>query len=113
MRVSKENGRAKVDKSMAYPSDVTEEERLFVADLFDTGSYGNRRQHGIRVLLSALFYLNRTGCQWCYLTAGFATWKTVFQLIQPDLASWRLEPDAAAFGGSTPSPYVQVSRSQF
>jgi transposase len=63
---------------MPYPSDLTDVEWLLVADLFEVGGYGHRRRHEVGHLLNAVFYLNRTGCQWRYLPSDFPPWKTVF-----------------------------------
>lgn len=39
---------------------------------------GRPREHDIRQVLNALFYLNRTGCQWRYLPKEYPKWDTVY-----------------------------------
>ena len=33
-------------------------------------------------MLNAIFYLNKTGCQWRYLPADFAPWKSVYSYFR-------------------------------
>ena len=49
---------------MPYPSDITEEQYQLVSDIFSVGLWGNRRKHSVLSLINAVFYLNKTGCQW-------------------------------------------------
>ncbi|MFN7310528.1 MAG: transposase [Vampirovibrionales bacterium] len=49
---------------MPYPSDITEEQYQLVSDIFSVGLWGNRRKHSALSLINAVFYLNKTGCQW-------------------------------------------------
>jgi putative transposase len=39
-----------------------------------------------RIILNAIFYLQRTGCQWRYLPDSFPPWKTVYHYFR----DWRL-----------------------
>ena len=48
---------------MAYSSDLTDEQYALIQDLFDVGNYGKNREHPLKELLNAVFYLNKTGCQ--------------------------------------------------
>jgi putative transposase len=41
--------------------------------------YQRQRQHDLRrAILDAIFYLLKTGCQWCMLPREFAPWQTVY-----------------------------------
>jgi len=63
---------------MAYPSDLTNQEWELIKDHFDTGNYGNRRKYSRRALVNAVFYMNKTGCQWRFLPKNYPPWKTVY-----------------------------------
>jgi putative transposase len=39
---------------------------------------GRPRTHSLRIILNAIFYIVRTGCQWRYLPSNFPPWQTVF-----------------------------------
>ena len=62
---------------MPYPSDITEEQYQLVSDIFSVGLWGNRRKHSVLSLINAVFYLNKTGCQWQWLPKDFPPYKTV------------------------------------
>ena len=62
---------------MPYKSDITEEQYHLVSDIFNVGRCGNRRKHRILDLINAVFYLNKTGCQWEFLPKEFPSYKTV------------------------------------
>ncbi|MBD3266055.1 transposase [bacterium] len=64
---------------MRYPSDLTDREWERIRHHFEyTNGYGNRRIHSIRETLNAIFYVNKTGCQWRQLPKDFSKWKTVY-----------------------------------
>ena len=63
---------------MHYPSDMTDKQWDLIKDLFDTGNYGKQRKHEKRNLINAVFYLNKTGCQWRFLPKEYPSWKTVY-----------------------------------
>ncbi len=54
-----------------YPSDLADEEweilKQLLAEL-DPYTIGRPRKSDQREILNAIFYLNKTGCQWRYLT---------------------------------------------
>lgn len=45
------------------------------------------RRHSLRDIMNAIFYINKTGCQWRMLPSGFATWQTVYYYFR----KWKLE----------------------
>ena len=63
---------------MEYPSDLKSAEWDLIAHYFDCGKYGNRRKYPIKMLVNAVFYLTKTGCQWRQLPNDFPPWKTVY-----------------------------------
>lgn len=66
---------------MKYPSDLTAQEWTLIKDHFNTGNYGNRRKYSRRKLVNAVFYINKTGCQWRFLPKTYPPWKTVYSFF--------------------------------
>ena len=57
-----------------YPSDLTDEEWEILEPILkkaDPYTTGRPRQVDLREVLNAIFYLNKTGCQWRYLPKDF------------------------------------------
>jgi transposase len=48
-----------------------------MSTLPSVGLWGNRRKHSVLSLINAVFYLNKTGCQWQWLPKDFPPYKTV------------------------------------
>jgi putative transposase len=73
---------AKLRPEQTYPSDVTDAEWAIIAPLIPetTGKgrgRGRPRTTDMRRILNALFYLDRTGCQWDYLPRDLPNRNTV------------------------------------
>ena len=63
-----------------YPDDLEDKEWEEIKHFFIT-SYekgGRPLKYSKRELLNAIFYVNRTGCQWRHLPHDFPHWKTVY-----------------------------------
>ena len=66
-------------KKMSYPSDLTDAQWEVVRPNFEyTNGYGNQRKHSIRVMINAILYVVKTGCQWRQLPNDFPYWKSVY-----------------------------------
>ena len=62
-----------------YPSDLTDEEWTILAPLVPAAKPGGRpRRVNMRQILNALFYQQRTGCQWRALPREYPPWPTVW-----------------------------------
>ena len=63
-----------------YPSDLKDEEWQEIQELFTfkQNSRGRKPKYSRRIILNAIFYILRTGCQWRYLPKDFPPWKTVY-----------------------------------
>lgn len=63
-----------------YPSDLTDQEWQEIQELFTfkKNASGRRPKYSRRIILDAIFYVLRTGCQWRYLPKDFPPWKTVY-----------------------------------
>lgn len=66
-----------------YPSDPTDEEWEIVKPILeeaDPYTTGRPREVELREVLNAIFYINKTGCQWRYLPK-LAVFAEVFSLL--------------------------------
>jgi putative transposase len=62
-----------------YPSDLTDREWEYIKTLIPPAKPGGRdRTTDMRLTVNAIFYLNRTGCQWRYLPHEYPPWQTVY-----------------------------------
>jgi putative transposase len=62
----------------SYPSDLTEEEWKILKPLIPKEKTGRRRQHDLKAILNAIFYLVRQGCTWRGLPHDFPPYRIVF-----------------------------------
>ena len=61
-----------------YPTDLTDAEWAILAPLIPGPKPGGRpREHDMREILNAIFYLLRAGCPWRMLPHEFSPWSTV------------------------------------
>lgn len=104
----------------SYPSDVTDEQwKLVEALLPDAKPGGRPRKTNLREVLNAIFYLNRSGCQWRMIPHEFPPWRTVYNYYRDwiRLAVWPellaiLRADARVAEGRDPDPSVGAVDSQ-
>ena len=61
-----------------YATDLTEAQWAHLSPLLPAPGVGRPRQHDLRVLLNAILYVLRTGCQWRMLPHDFPPWSTVY-----------------------------------
>ncbi len=62
-----------------YNSDVSDEEWPLIERFFQPqDNRGAEPIHNKRDIVNAIFYLNKTGCQWRMLPSDFPPWKTVY-----------------------------------
>jgi len=48
---------------MSYPSYLTDTKWVLIEGFFKFGEYGNQSVHEKRLLVNAVWYLTKTGCQ--------------------------------------------------
>jgi transposase len=65
-------------KEQFYPSDLTNVQWELLAPLFESSITEPSRVYAVRDVLNAIFYVNRTGCQWNFLPPNFPPWKAVY-----------------------------------
>jgi putative transposase len=106
--------------SQTYPSDLTDDEWKLLKPLIPKAKSGGRPpKHARRTILNAIFYLNRTGCQWDMLPKDFPPKSTVFDYF----SAWRrsglwerlnagLRIKVRVAAGRQPSPTAAILDSQ-
>ena len=85
-------------RAKPYPSDVTDDQWAIIAPFVATtaqvgpGSKGGRPlDYDRREIIDAIFYENRTGCQWRYLPHDFPPHETVYRYFRTWSANGTLE----------------------
>ena len=68
-----------------YPSDLTDAQWAIIEPLIPVHAVGRPRTNEMREVLNALFYLNRSGCQWDMLPHDLPAKSTVYDYF----AQWR------------------------
>ena len=68
-----------------YPSDLTAEQWAIIEPLIPVHKVGRPRTNDMREVLNAIFYLNRSGCQWDMLPHDLPARSTVYR----HFAQWR------------------------
>jgi putative transposase len=68
-----------------YPSDLTDAQWALIEPLIPAPGVGRPRTNDLRELLNAIFYLNRSGCQWDMLPHDLPAKSTVYDYF----AQWR------------------------
>lgn len=70
-------------KSKFYPSDLTDAQWNSIRPLLPKANCrGRPRQTKLRLVVSAVFFVNRTGAAWRYLPSEFPPWQTVYSYFQ-------------------------------
>ena len=68
-----------------YPSDLSDDQWAIIEPLIPVHSTGRPREVEMREVLNAIFYLNRSGCQWDMLPHDLPAKSTVYD----SFAQWR------------------------
>jgi putative transposase len=103
----------------AYPSDLTDAQWEVIQPLIPVHATGRPRTVDLREVLNAIFYLNRSGCQWDMLPHDLPAKSTVYD----DFKQWKadgtwqaildaLRPQVRVAGGHDPNPSVASIDSQ-
>lgn len=61
-----------------YPSDLTDAQWQLLVPLFAHSDTEPARRYPVRQVINAIFYVNRTGCQWNFLPDSFPPWPAVY-----------------------------------
>ena len=102
-----------------YPSDLTDGQWAIIEPLIPVPTVGRPRTNDMREVLNAIFYLNRTGCQWDMLPHDLPAKSTVYNHFSQwrDDGTWRRIMDALrqkvrVADGREPSPSAASIDSQ-
>jgi putative transposase len=101
---------------MSYPTDLTDKQWQVILPFFPSG---NKSKHSKRVLVNAVLYVNKTGCQWRMLPNDFPSWKTVYTFYNraKKAGVWKeilryLVQEQRTTAGKNPSPTYGIIDSQ-
>jgi putative transposase len=102
-----------------YPSNLTDQQWQKIKNLLPKPKQRGRKPIDRRQIVDAIFYWNRTGCQWRYLPKDFPNWNTVYGVFrqwQKD-GTWkrvhdRLREKVRTAEGKTPTPTAAIIDSQ-
>lgn len=61
----------------SYPTDLSDAEWALLEPWFPPARTGRPRKHSTRVMLNAILYVLRTGCQWRLLPRDLPPWPSV------------------------------------
>jgi putative transposase len=102
-----------------YPSDLTDEQWAVIEPLIPVHKVGRPRTNDMREVLNAIFYLNRSGCQWDMLPHDLPAKSTVYDHFKQwrNDGTWQTILDALrqqvrVAGGHDPNPSVASIDSQ-
>src|SRR3954451_9950541 len=94
-----------------YPSDLTDDQWSVIGPLIPVHTVGRPRTNDMREVLNAIFYLNRSGCQWDMLPNDLPAKSTVYNHFARwrDDGTWQrvmnaLRQKARTAAGREPSP---------
>jgi putative transposase len=103
----------------AYPSDLNDDQWVILEPLIPVNRVGRPREVDMREVLNAIFYLNRSGCQWDMLPHDLPAKSTVYDHFKQWKAdgTWQrimdtLRQRVRVAGGHDPSPSVASIDSQ-
>ena len=103
-------------KPTNYPSDLTDREWEHIESFFPLG---NKSEHHKRSLVNAVFYIEKTGCQWRQLPHDYPAYSTVWSFYRRAKISglWEKIMDALVKrvrekAGRKPSPTYGIIDSQ-
>lgn len=63
---------------MSYSTDLTAAEFSHITDLLPERSHMGRPPWSSHIIINAIFYVVKTGCQWRLLPKDFPPWQTVY-----------------------------------
>jgi putative transposase len=64
--------------TQTYPTDLKYSEWLLIAQFFPTPKRGRPRKWALWLIINAILYVTRTGCQWRMLPKDLPPWQTVY-----------------------------------
>ena len=71
-----------MNNKQPYPSDLTDDEWERIRWLLPRSRRGRTPTHSRRIMLNAVLYVARTGCQWRQLPHEFPPWSAVYAFFR-------------------------------
>src|SRR5258707_14217540 len=97
--------------TQTYPTDLKYSEWQQIEQYFPPSKLGRPRKWEMWLIVNAIFYVTRTGCQWRMLPSNFPPWQTVYgyyrRWLKADLwvrLNAALVPQGRVQGGGPPHP---------
>ena len=69
-------------KITGYPSDMTDDQWMQVKPMIPVYQWGRPRKLDMRAVVNAIFYIDKTGCQWEMLPKEYPNHNSVFYHFQ-------------------------------
>ena len=98
---------------MNYPTNLTDNQWSHIEKYFPNAS--RKRKHALRDIVNAIFYLNKTGCQWRMIPNDFPSWNSVYYYFCKwkrdgtfDLIMRMLHKEVRVQAGRDPDPSVCI-----
>lgn len=114
----KEDGAVTMERTH-YPSDMTDEQWQIIRKVLPRAKKRGRPPVDRREIVNAIFYVNRTGCQWRALPHDFPKWNTVYIVFWRwrkagvwDRVNDTLRERVRAAAGKKPTPTAAIIDSQ-
>ena len=64
--------------TQTYPTDLKYTEWQLISDYFPSNTFGRPQKWERWQIINAIFYVNRSGCQWRMLPVNYPPWQTVY-----------------------------------
>lgn len=68
-------------KSSGYASDLTDEQWASIEPLIPVYEWGRPRKLNRRAVVKAIFYVDKTGCQWTMLPEAYPNYNSVYDYV--------------------------------
>jgi putative transposase len=105
--------------TQTYPTDLKSSEWLLIAGFFVAHRRGRPRKWSMWLIVNAILYVTRTGCQWRMVPVDFPPWQTVYRYFRAwsQQGVWQQINDALVKqvrqkAGRNPQPSAGVIDSQ-
>lgn len=102
-----------------YPSSLSDKQWQLIEKLLPEKNYYGRPRTDRRLVIDAILYWNRTGCQWRYLPTEFGPWQTVYGVYRGWVkgGTWirihdQLREKVRKAAGKKPTPTAAIIDSQ-
>ncbi len=106
-------------KNLDYPSCVSDKQWQLISNCLPVEKHFGRPRSDRRMIINAILYWNRTGCQWRYIPKEFGPWQTVYRVYRTWVkdGTWlrihdQLREKVRMKAGKKPTPTAAIIDSQ-